>query len=117
MIDKVNLIGAILAQIIYIVMILIFILRLLDKPKFEYGLGLVLMLSAFPLAYLLVTAPSLERPLIYYIQICLMLVFLIIELLLDYIASHAGRGWTLAAVLLFLVMAVLSFIQRAITGL
>jgi len=146
MVDKANLIGAILAQIIYTIMILIFILRLMDKPKFEHGLGLVLMLSAFPLAYLLVTAPSLERPLIYYIQICLMLVFLIIELLLDYIlkvdfrgvrwiviiyvtiffagtggmigvASHAGRGWTLAAVLLFLVMAVLSFIQRAITGL
>jgi len=74
-----------------------------------------------------------------------MLVWLLVELLLDYIlkidfrnvgwmvisyvvlffagtggmlgvAANAGRGWTILAVILFLVMAALAFIQRAVTG-
>jgi len=32
------------------------------------------------------------------------------------IAANAGRGWSIAAIVLFLVMAVLTFIQRAVTG-
>lgn len=32
------------------------------------------------------------------------------------VASHAGRGWFFAAVISFLIMMALSFIQRAITG-
>jgi hypothetical protein len=32
------------------------------------------------------------------------------------IASYAGRTWTVSAVILFLVMAVLAFVQRAVTG-
>ena len=74
-----------------------------------------------------------------------MLVWLIVESLLDYIlkidfrnvgwmvisyvvlffagtggmlgvAANAGRGWTILAAILFLVMAALAFIQRAVTG-
>jgi len=32
------------------------------------------------------------------------------------VAANAGRGWTILAVILFLVMAALAFIQRAVTG-
>ena len=32
------------------------------------------------------------------------------------VASNAGRGWTISAVILFLVTAVLAFVQRAATG-
>ncbi len=32
------------------------------------------------------------------------------------VASNAGRGWTISAVILFLVTAVLAFVQRAVTG-
>ena len=31
------------------------------------------------------------------------------------VASNAGRGWSASAIILFLIMAVLTFIQRAIT--
>ena len=80
-----------------------------------------------------------------YIQIACMLAWLVLEALLDYIlkvdfrnvrwmvisyvvlffagtggllgvASNAGRGWSASAIILFLIMAVLTFIQRAITG-
>ena len=33
------------------------------------------------------------------------------------VASLAGAGWAIAAVILFLIMAVLAFVQRAVTGL
>ena len=32
------------------------------------------------------------------------------------IASNAGRAWKIAAIILFLIMAVLTFVQRAVTG-
>ncbi len=32
------------------------------------------------------------------------------------VAANAGRRWTLGAGILFLVMAVLAFVQRAVTG-
>jgi hypothetical protein len=145
MLEKADLIGAILAITIYTIIILIFVSRLFKRSHIEYALGLILLLTIIPLFYLLIKAPFLERPPLYTIQIILMLVFLIIEALLDYIlkinfrevrwmvityvvlffgatggmigvASHAGKGWTLASIILFLVMACLSFIQRAITG-
>jgi len=144
MLEKADLIGAILAITIYTIIIIIFISRLMKRSNIEYGLGLILLITIIPLFYLLIKAPSLERPPLYTIQIILMLLFLIMEALLDYIlkinfrevrwmviayivlffgatggmigvASHAGRGWTLASIILFLVMACLAFIQRAIT--
>lgn len=74
-----------------------------------------------------------------------MLAWLVVEVLLDYIlkidfrnvrwmvigcvvlffagtggmlamARCAGRGWIISAILLFLIMAVLTFVQRAVTG-
>lgn len=86
-----------------------------------------------------------ERPPLYFVQLGLMIVYFLVELLLDYIlkidfrsvrwmtityvtlffaatggmlgvASHAGRGWSYASIALFLVMAVLAFVQRAVTG-
>jgi hypothetical protein len=100
---------------------------------------------AIPLVYLLVEAPQLERPALYYIQIGLMLAWLLVEALLDYIlkfdfrkvqwmvisyvvlffagmggmlgvAANAGRGWTIVVGILFLIMAVLAFVQRSVTG-
>ena len=88
---------------------------------------------------------ELGRPWLHFVQIGLMLAFLVAEALLDYIlkiefrhkrfmvigyvvlffagtggmlgvAALAGSGWILAAGVLFLVMAVLTFVQRAVTG-
>jgi hypothetical protein len=143
--EKADVLGAGLAYAIFITIILIFVVRLMRRPALERGLGLALMIAAVPLVYLLAVAPSFRRPAIYYIQIGLMLAFLLVEFLLDYVlkidfrstrwmiiayvmiffsgtggmigvASQAGRAWAVPAVVLFLVMTALAFIQRAITG-
>jgi len=145
MLDRTNLLGAIVAVVFYASAILLCIFRLLGKPQFGHWIGYVEFLLAIPMIYLLVKAPQLERPTLYYIQIGLMLAWLIVEALLDYIlkidfrqvrwmvisyvvlffagtggmlgvARNAGRGWTISAIILFLVMAVLAFVQRAVTG-
>jgi hypothetical protein len=143
--EKANVLGAVLAYSIYITVILIFIVRLMRRPALEHGLGLALMIAAVPLVYLLAVASAFRRPTLYYVQIGLMLAFLLVEFLLDYVlkiefrntrwmtiayvmiffsgtggmigvASQAGRAWVAPAIVLFLVMTALAFIQRAVTG-
>lgn len=144
-VENVDRIGAVVALMIFAVCILLFCSRLADKPRVEHWLGLALMLALIPLIYLMVTAPSYTRPPLYYVQIPLMIVFLIVELLLDYVlkipfreerwmviayvmlffgatggmlgvAAAAGRVWAVSGVCLFLAMAVLAFVQHAKTG-
>jgi hypothetical protein len=145
MLKKTNLLGAIVAVAFYASAILVFSSRLMGKPQVGYGIGYFEFLLALPMIALLLTGPRLERPALYYVQIGLMLAWLIVEALLDYIlkvdfrsvrwmvisyvmlffagtgglmgvAAKAGREWTLGAGILFLVMAVLAFVQRAVTG-
>ena len=145
MLKKTNLLGAIVAVTFYISAILVFIFRLLGQPQFGHWIGYFEFLLGVPMIYLLVKAPQLERPALYYIQIGLMLAWLIVEALLDYIlkidfrqvqwmvisyvvlffagtggmlgvARNAGRGWAISAIILFLVMAILAFVQRTVTG-
>ena len=145
MLEKTNLLGAITAIAFFISAILVFTFRLLGKPQYGQWIGYFEFLLAAPLIFLLVKAPQLERPTLYYIQIGCMLAWLVLEALLDYIlkvdfrnvrwilisyvvlffagtggmlgvASNAGRGWSISAIILFLIMAVLTFVQRAITG-
>ena len=144
-INKVNIFGASLSLIILVICCLIFVFRLMGHQKVEYWLGLILILMVFPLTFLLINAKQFHRPPIYYIQIAIMIAFLILELFLDYIyklefrkvpwivviylvfffggtggmigiASQAGRDWMIAAAALFLIMTILAFVQRAITG-
>jgi hypothetical protein len=143
--DNMNLLGAIVAVTFFVSAILVFIFRLLGKPQYGHWIGYFEFLLAIPLVFLLLKAPQLERPALYYIQIGLMLLWLIVEAVLDYIlkidfrnvrwmvisyvvlffagtggmlgvATNAGREWSLLAIMLFLVMAVLTFVQRAVTG-
>jgi hypothetical protein len=145
MLKKTNLLGAIVAVAFYVSAILVFIFRLIGQPRFEGWIGYFEFLLSVPMIYLLVKAPQLERHALYYIQIGLMLAWLIVEALLDYIlkinfrqvqwlvisyvvlffagtggmlgvARNAGRGWAISAIILFLVMAILTFVQRAVTG-
>lgn len=145
MLKKMNLLGAIVALIIYISSILTFTSRLLFGIHPGHWIGYPLLLMAFPLGYLLLKAPQLQRPMQYYIQIGLMLVWILVVFLLDHalkiefrqtqwmvisfvvlyfagaggmlgVAANAGRGWTISAVILFWVAAVLAFVQRAVTG-
>ena len=145
MLERTNRLGAIVAVAFYATVIIMCIFRLLGRPQYGHWFASVQFLMVLPLGYLLLTAPQLERPVLYYVQITLMMVFLLVELLLDYIlmidfrqvrwmvigyvtlfftatggmlgvAAYGGRTWTIAAVILFLVMAALAFIQRAVTG-
>ena len=140
-----NLLGAWTAVWIYVCCILTFSARLLHKPDLGHWFGYPLLLSAAPLFYLLFTAPRFGRPTLYYVQIGLMLVFLLVELLLDYIfkltfrrvrwmvicyvilffagvggmlgvAALAGHTWSITAIVLFFATAALAFIQRQATG-
>lgn len=145
MLIKANLLGAVTAVLFFVSAILVFVFRLLGKPQWETWLGYFEFLLAIPLVYLLAKAPQLQRPWLYYVQIGCMLLWLAVEALLDYIlridfrstrwmvisyvvlffagaggmvgiAANAGRGWSIAAIVLFLLMAALTFIQRAVTG-
>jgi hypothetical protein len=145
MLEKMNLLGALVAVTFYVSAILVFIFRLLGKPQYGRWIGYFEFLLAIPMIFLLLNAPQLERPALYYIQIGCLLAWLVVEALLDYIlkidfrhvrwmvisyvvlffagaggmlgvAANAGRGWSISATILFLIMAVLTFLQRAVTG-
>jgi hypothetical protein len=140
-----NLVGAIVANLINVLVITVFIVRLSHRPKIEYWLGIALISTLIPLIYLFITAFGFKRPFLYFIQIGLMIAYLVVELLLDYIlkvdfrqnqgivipyvvllfagtggmigvASHAGKVWTVITVISFLIMGILAFVQRNITG-
>ncbi len=143
--DKTNLLGAVVTVLFYVSAIFVFLLRIFGKPQFGYWIGVFEFCLAVPMIYLLIKAPELNRPLLYYIQIGLILFWLIVEFLLDYLwkinfrqvrwmviayvtlffagtggmlglVSKAGRGWSIISIILFLIMAVLAFVQRSFTG-
>ena len=145
MVEKTNVLGAVVAIAFYVSAILVFSFRLLGRPQYGHWIGYFEFLLAVPLIYLLVKAPQLEQPALYYIQIGCMLAWLVVEALLDYIlkidfrnvrwmvisyvilffagsggmlglASKAGHGWSISAIILFAIMAILTFVQRAVTG-
>lgn len=145
MADRLDLVGALTAYVIYVSSIVTFGARLFFGVRPGSGIGIPFLAMAFPLAYLLSKAPASGRPLLYYVQVGLMLTSIIVLFVFDYVlavdwrevrwatiayvvlyfgglggmigvASEAGRGWMIGAVLLFLVTAVLAFVQRSVTG-
>ena len=144
-INRINLYGAITANVINISTISIFTARLLEKPEIGHWIGIIIQFSIIPLFYLLYSAKSLNRVRIYYIWVGLMIAFIIVEFLVDWypkiefrnnllivipyvtlffgatggmigVASLAGKKWTVVTVISFLIMFVLAFVQRRITG-
>ena len=144
-INRINLYGAILANVINISTISIFIARLFGEPEIGHWIGIIVLLSLFPLFYFLFSARALNRTKIYYIWIGLMIVFIIVDFLVDWypkiefrdnllvvvpyvmlffgatggmigVASLAGKRWAVVTVSSFLIMAVLAFVQRQVTG-
>jgi len=134
--ERANLVGAVVADWIYAVSILVFVLRLLQMPRIGRWIGLGMFLAAFPLGYLLITSPSLGRSTLYYFQVGLMFAWLVAEFLLNWwpgiefrqtrwivipytmlffagaggmigVAALAGRGWTISSIIMFLIMGVL----------
>ena len=142
---KTNLIGAITAHIIFVSSIITFLSRIFFNVKPGHWIGIPILLMVFPLGYLLTKAPALNQPVLYYVQVGLMLLWIVILFLVDYVlkidfrqtqwmvityvvlyfagmggmigvAAKAGQAWTISAVILFFIAGALAFIQRAITG-
>ncbi len=145
MLEKTNLLGAIVALTFYFESILVFISRLFGKPHYSYWIGYFQFLLTIPLIFLLLKASVLKQPTLYYIQIGSLLLWLAIEALLDYILKidfrninwlviiyvilfFAGAGgmlgvaikakaiWKYSAIILFWLMTFLAFVQRYQTG-
>ena len=145
MLEWMNLLGAIIPVTVYVLSIITFASRLAFKIPPGHWSGIPMLLMTIPLAYLLVKAPQFQRAFLYCIQVGLMILWIVILFLLDYVtkiefrqiqwmvitfvvlyfagaggllgvASEAGRTWTIAAIILSLVSAVLAFVQRAVTG-
>ena len=142
---KTNRVGGLVSLIALGLCILIFVFRLSGFPEIERILGVLFLLTGVPFLYLLLLARTHQRPTIFYIQISAILLFILMELFLDYafkidfrnvpwmtisyvifffagtggligIASLAGKKWGTIAIVLFLIMTFLAFWQRAKTG-
>jgi hypothetical protein len=136
--NNINLLGALIANLNNILLIAIFIARINRYPKTEYWLGLIFILSVFPLVYIFVKSFEFDRTNLYYIQLILMISFIIVELLLDYIlkidfrqnntllipyailfyaslggmigiAGQSGKQWTIITVVTYFIMVYFSW--------
>ncbi len=141
-----NLIGALCGLGFLLSAGLVFVFRLIGRPEAGRWLGWFEIFLSIPLVYLLSKAAPEGRGPLYIVQIVVILIWLLLELLLDYvfqwdfrqvrwmviiyvtlffaaaggcvgIATNAGRGWSIVSVILFLGVAALAFIQRKVTGL
>ena len=141
-----DLIGALTALIYMLLIIGMFVARIVGWVTVGHWLGLASSLALLPVIYLFSVAFRFGRPIKYYFWLGLMALFLVFELVADQIlkvdlrtdpgvtipyvmfffaatggmlgvASMAGRKWMLTGILLYLVMATLAFVQRAVTGL
>lgn len=144
-IERLDLIGALSAYVILLSGILVFGLRLAGQEQIGGIAGVPSLLMAIPLVYLLIRAPSVDRPWLYYLQVSLMLLWLAVLFVVDYypghdfrdrpplvigfvvlyfaalggmigVASLAGRIWMIGAVALFFAALILAFWSRWATG-
>lgn len=145
MLESVNFLGAVVAVLFYASAIGVFLCRIMGSPRAEHWFGYLGLCLTAPLVFMLITAPALHRSWLYLVQVSLMLAWLVIEGLVDYVlridfrqnrwmvigyvvlffagsggmlgvASYAGRSWITTAGVLFLAMTALTFIQRRVTG-
>lgn len=144
--EQLDLLGAVVAVLVFLSSTLVFAGRTWMGVSPGHWIGVPFLLMAVPLGFLLYTAPGAGRRPLYYVQIGLMLISILTLFVLDYVigvdwrqtqwavismvvvyfggtggmigvASHAGQPWTAMAAILFLVAAVMAFVQRAVTGL
>ena len=139
--DSINLLGAIVANINNIILTGIFLARIYKYPRIEYWLGILFLSSIIPLILMLINATETKREILYFIQLILILGFIVLEFILDYlfkiefrqnqnivipylflfyasfggmigIASQAGKPWTVITIITFLLVTALSFIMH-----
>ena len=143
--ESARLLGAVIAVVDNLLVTALLWARVLGWRGVEHWLGLILIASAVPLGYLLISALGNGQSAIYVVWLSLMILYLLVELILDYVlksdfrqtlwivivyvmlffsatggmigvASRAGRLWTFLAVTTWIVMAGTAFYQRWKTG-
>ena len=141
-----DLIGAITANVYMFLIIAVFVARILGLLEISRWIGFTSSLVIFPLLYLFIVGLRTSRRKNYFVWLALMILFVLFELIIDQIlrvdlrsqqssvipyvmfffaatggmigvASQAGKTWAITTVIIFLIMAVMSFVQRGITGL
>ena len=124
----------------------VFVSRILGWFEIGRWVGFASSLIIIPLVYLFVVGLGTGRRKIYFVWLALMVLFALFELVVDQIlridlrsaqrtvvpyatfffaatggmigvASQAGKAWAITTVIVFLIMAVLAFVQRGVTGL
>ena len=76
MAEWIDIFGAVVTLVIYLLSILVFVFRLIGRMGLAKVAGGFNLAMSFPLGYLLTTAQQQERETLYYIQIGLMLVWM-----------------------------------------
>jgi hypothetical protein len=143
--EQLDLLGAIVAHVIFVSSIITFVARMKLGMGPGHWIGIPILLMAFPLGYLLIRAPADGRSPLYSVQIGAMLAWLTALFLLDYVfkvdfrqtqwaviayvmlyfagiggmiglAAQAGKAWAISATVLFFVAGILAFVQRTATG-
>jgi hypothetical protein len=141
-----NLIGAITANMYMLLIIAMFAARILGWLEIGRWVGIASSLVLIPLIYLFIVGFKTDRRMIYFVWLTLMILFALFELIVDDIlkvdfrsvqravvpyvmfffaatggmigvAAQAGKPWSIVTSVVFLIMAVLAFVQRGITGL
>jgi hypothetical protein len=141
-----NLVGAITANVYMLLIIAVFISRILGWLEIGRWIGFASSLIIVPLVYLFVVGLKTGQRKIYFVWLALMGLFALFELVIDQIltidlrsaqwtvipyvmfffaatggmigvASQAGKSWSMATTIVFLIMAILAFVQRGVTGL
>jgi hypothetical protein len=141
-----DLLGALSANAYMLLVSAMFLARIFGWAAAARWLGLASALVVIPLLYLFIAGLRTDRSLIYFVWLGLMIAFAIFELVADGIlrldlrskqsvlipyvmfffaatggliglAGQAGKPWSAVTIADFLIMAVLAFVQRGVTGL
>lgn len=68
-VERLDLLGAITAYVIFLASIVVFTARIADLPRVEQVAGWDILVTAIPLVYLMIMGPSVGRPPLYYVQV------------------------------------------------
>ncbi len=141
-----DLVGAITANVYMLLIIAMFAARILGWLEIGRWVGIASSFVLIPLIYLFIVGFKTDRNIIYIVWLTLMILFALFELIVDDIlrvdfrsvqrvvvpyvmfffaatggmigvAAQAGKPWSIVTSVVFLIMAVLAFVQRGITGL
>ena len=141
-----DLVGAITANVYMLLIIAVFVARILGLLEISRWIGFTSSLIIFPLLYLFFVGLRTSRRRIYFVWLGLMVLFILFELVVDQtpwidirsaqwtvvpyvmfffaatggmigVAAQAGKAWSISTSVVFIVMAILAFVQRGITGL